>query len=69
MWELLPYGNQVLVLRRKNQVTGFYMTDTLDFKMFLPTGLCALTSIRFIRIVLKSTSDWVSKQNLSAEIY
>ena len=39
---LLQYGNQGLEVRRKNQLTRFHMTDTLNVKSLLPTGLSDL---------------------------
>ena len=41
--EILPYRHQGQI--KKNQLTSFYVNDTIEVKKFLPTSLCEFTTI------------------------
>ena len=42
----------------KNHSISFHMTDTLDIKCFLLSGLSKFTGVTFIKAVLQSTCNW-----------
>ena len=60
--EFLPYGDQVQVVCRNNQLTGFHSFDTQHAYSFLPRGSRKFTRIYFIRLVFKIPETEVSNR-------
>ena len=60
--ELLPYGDQVQVVCRNNQLTRFHLFDTQHAYSFLPRGSRKFTRIYFIRLVFKIPETEVSNR-------
>ena len=54
--EVITYGIPGLMIRQKDQLTGLYVTDTLDFTRFYKS-LYDFTNIDFIRVVPKATCN------------